>query len=79
MWPCKQNWMKKSQNMPVWLSRNGFGPACVLRLVKGTAKGWLPLAIDWLHSLIAQGGVPIRSLPRMCSSSFSFMGGVGKK
>jgi len=38
----------------------------------------LPLAIDWLHSLIAQGGVPIRSLPRMCSSSFSFMGGVGK-
>jgi N-acyl-L-homoserine lactone synthetase len=20
MWPCKQNWMKKSQNVPVWLS-----------------------------------------------------------
>jgi hypothetical protein len=37
--PAKENWMKKSHNMPVWL--DGFDPAFLqrmLRLVKGTAK-----------------------------------------
>jgi hypothetical protein len=33
--------MRKTQNMVVWVSKNGFGPAFgnnLLRLVKGTAK-----------------------------------------
>jgi hypothetical protein len=45
--PYNKFWMKKSQNLPVWLSKmvlaqqNGFGPAflhSMLRLVIGTAK-----------------------------------------
>jgi hypothetical protein len=47
--------VKKSKNMPVWLSKMGFGPVFLHRLVKCTAK--LNTTVDWLDSLIAPGGL----------------------
>jgi hypothetical protein len=44
------------------------------------AQQSIKLAVDWLDSLIGPGGFAISSsLPPICSTSFSFIGGVGKK
>jgi hypothetical protein len=56
---CSKFWMKKSQNMLVWLSEivltQHFCTRCLLRLAKGS-KSPIP-AVDWLDSLIGTGGL----------------------
>jgi hypothetical protein len=49
--------MKKSQNMPVWLSEMVFGPAFLHRMWR-VAKGIVKApVVDWLDGLIGPGGL----------------------
>jgi hypothetical protein len=65
----KKNWMKKSQNMLVWIIRIAhFAVAGKGRMI------WLLLSVSGPSKRFA-----ISSPPPFCCPRFSFVGGVAKK
>jgi len=74
--------MKKSQNMPVWLNKWVLAQHFLTHFAEAgevsAHQSWTP-AVHWLDSLIDPGGLELVVSPPVCSTSFSFMGGVEKK
>jgi hypothetical protein len=80
MWPYKLKYEEKSKHASL-AQQMGFGPAFFNTFCWGrwsAHQSWTP-AVDWLDSLIDPGGLEFVVSPPVCSPSFSFMGGAGKK